>query len=136
MALAAAAVLLIVIGGSLWVRSRPPVQTATVTIDLRERSVARGENPSQAVQPPIEISRRTRYLVLNLPIGSNEGTYELTFLNGNSAELFRSTGTAKLENHIVVLRAEVDLASVSPGSYFLGLRQQGMEWTLFPIRVV
>ena len=30
---------------------------------------------------------------------------------------------SKLEDHIVVLRADVDLAGVPPGSYFLGIRQ-------------
>ena len=34
------------------------------------------------------------------------------------------------------LRANVDLAGVSPGSYFLGLRQPGLEWTRFPMRVL
>jgi hypothetical protein len=43
---------------------------------------------------------------------------------------------AKLEDHIVVLRADVDLAGVSAGSYFLGLRQRGTEWMRFPIRVL
>jgi len=136
MALAATAVLLIVIGGLLWIRSQPSVETATMTIDLRERSVARGENPGQTGQPPIELSRRTRHLVLDLPVGSNEGTYDLALLNGNGSELLRLAGTAKLEDHIVVLRAETDFAGVSPGSYILGLRQQGMEWTRFPIRVL
>ena len=40
-----------------------------------------------------------------------------------------------IEDHIVVLRAEVDLTSISEGSYFLGLRQPGLEWMRFPIRV-
>src|SRR5438093_9860697 len=56
MALAAAAVFLIVIGGLFLLRSRPSVQTATVTIDLRERSVARGENPPETNQSPTELS--------------------------------------------------------------------------------
>src|SRR5437870_1573237 len=51
----AAAVLLIVIGGLLLLRSRPSVQTATVTIDLRERSIARGENPAETGQSPLEL---------------------------------------------------------------------------------
>jgi hypothetical protein len=42
---------------------------------------------------------------------------------------------ANLEDHIVVLRAAVDLAGVPPGSYFLGVRQPGVEWTRFPIRL-
>jgi hypothetical protein len=73
---------------------------------------------------------------LDLPIGGKEGAYDVALLNPSDAELFRTSGTAKLEDHIVVLRADVDLAGVSPGLYFLGLRQPGLEWTRFPIRVL
>jgi hypothetical protein len=96
----------------------------------------RGETPTDANQQPLEIPQGARQLQLDLPIGSNEGTYELAVLNGNGAELFHSTGTAKLEDHIVILRTELHIASISPGSYILGLRQQGMEWTRYPIRVL
>ena len=136
MALAAAAVILIVIGGLLWVRSRSSsVQTATVTIDLRERSIARGENPTDMGQAPLELSRRARHLVLDLPVGSREESYELALLGLGGEPVRTTTGMAQLENHIVVLRADVDLAGVSPGSYFLGVRQPGLGWTRYPVRV-
>jgi hypothetical protein len=64
------------------------------------------------------------------------GAYDVALLDPSGAELFRTSATAKLEDHIVVLRADVDLAGVSPGSYFLGLRQPGLEWMRFPIRVL
>jgi hypothetical protein len=134
-ALVAAAVLLIVIGGLLWVRSRPSVQMATVTLDLRERSVARGENPSEASQAPLELSRSAKHLVLDLPIGSKEGSYELALLGSRGDEVRSTTGVAQLENHSVVLRADIDLAGVTPGSYVLGLRQPGLEWNRYPVRV-
>ena len=135
--LAAAAVVLIAIGCWLWVRYRPSWQTAAIVVlDLRGRATVRGETPTHANQQPLEIPHGARQLQLDLPIGSNEGTYELAVLNGNGAELFRSTGTAKLEEHIVVLRADFDVSGFSPGSYILGLRQQSMEWTRFPIRVL
>jgi hypothetical protein len=73
---------------------------------------------------------------LELPIGSNEGAYDVALLNPSGAELFRTSATAKLEDNIVVLKADIDFAGVSPGSYFLGLRQRGLEWMRFPIRVL
>lgn len=128
--------MLIAIGGWLWVRNKPSGQTAAVVVlDLRGRTTVRGETPTDANQQPLEIPHGARQLKLDLPIGSNEGTYELAVLNGNGAELFRSTGTASLEDHIVVLRADCDLSGISAGFYILGLRRQGMEWTRFPIRV-
>ena len=134
--LAAAAIFLFSVAGWFWVRSRPQVQTAAVVVlDLRGRATVRGENPPETSQPPLEVPRNAKSLNLELPIGSNEGTYDVALLNPSGAELFRTSATAKLEDHIVVLRAGVDLAGVSPGSYFLGLRQRGLEWMRFPIRV-
>ena len=134
-ALAAAAVLLIVIGGLLLLRSRPSVQTATVTVDLRERSVARGENPPEANQSPIELSRKAKHLVLDLPVGSKEGNYELAVLRSSGEKIRSAMGVAQLENHTVVLNADIDLTGVSPGSYFLGVRQPGLEWSRYLVRV-
>ena len=125
------------VAGWFWVRTRPSVQTAAVVVlDLRGRATVRGENPPETSQPPLEVPRNARSLNLELPIGSNEGAYDVALLNPSGAELFRTSATAKLEDHIVVLRADVDLAGVSPGSYFLGVRQPGLEWTRFPIRVL
>ena len=135
--LAAAAVLLFAFGGLLWVRSRPSGQTAAVVVlDLRGRATARGESTSETSQPSLEVPRNARNLNLELPIGSNEGAYDVALINPNGAELFRTSATAKLEDHIVVLKADVDLVGVPPGSYFLGLRQPGLEWMRFPIRVL
>ncbi len=135
--LAAAAMVLLAVAGWMWLRSRPTAQTAAVVVlDLRGRSTARGENPSETSQPPLEVPRSAKSLNLDLPIGSNEGAYDVALLNPSGAEIVRTSATAKLEDHIVVLRADVDLAGVSPGSYFLGVRQPGREWTRFPIRLL
>ena len=135
--LAAATMVLLAVAGWMWVRSRPTGQTAAVVVlDLRDRSTARGENPAETSQPRLEVPRSAKRLNLELPIGSNEGSYDVALLNRDSAELFRTGATAKLEDHIVVLSANVDLARVSPGSYFVAIRQPGLEWTRFPIRVL
>jgi hypothetical protein len=135
--LAAAAMVILAFAGWLWVRSRPSGQTvAVVVLDLRGRATVRGENPPDTSQQPLVIPRSAKNLNLDLPIGSKEGAYDVALLNESGAELFRTSATAKLEDHIVVLRADVDLTGVSRGSYFLGVRQPGLEWTRFPIRVL
>jgi hypothetical protein len=134
--LAAAAVLLFAVAGWLWVHSRPSVQTAaTVVLDLRERSVSRGENSADTKQLALEIPRTAKHLVIDLPIGSKEGNYDLALLNEAGNELSRATGIARLEDHIVILRADIDIRNLSPGLYFLGLRQSGREWSRYPTRV-
>jgi hypothetical protein len=107
-----------------------------VVLDLRGRATVRGENPIETNQPLLILPRNAKTLNLELPIGSNEGAYDLALLDPSGAEVFRTSATAKLEDHIAVLRADVDLAGVSPGSYFLGVRQPGVDWTRFPIRVL
>jgi hypothetical protein len=134
-ALSAAAVLFIIIGGLLWLRSRPVVPIATVTLDLRDRSVARGENPSEVRRVPLELSRQAKHLILDLPIGSQEGSYQLALLQGTAEPIRSATGMAQLENHTVILKTEIDLADVSPGLYFLAIRQPGLEWNRYLIRL-
>jgi hypothetical protein len=135
--LAAAAVLIFAVAGWLWVRTRPSVQTsATVVLDLRERSVARGENPTGAKEVALEIPRTARHLIMDLPIGSKEGSYDLALLNKAGDEVSRATGTATLEDHVVILRADIDIRNLSPGLYFVGLRRRGPEWSRYPTRVI
>ena len=133
--LAAAAVLVFVIAGWLWMRTRPSLQTAAaVTLDLRERSVSRGSH-TDATQPPLEIPHEAKHLTVEMPIGSKEGSYDVALISDAGEEVLRTTGTAQLENHLVILRADVNVAGVRPGSYSLALRQIGLEWTRFPVRV-
>jgi hypothetical protein len=133
---ATAAVLLFAVGGWLWVRARRSVEATDVAVlDLRERSVARGQSQSEAHQAPLEISRTTKHLVLDLPIGSKEGPYDVGLLTGTGEQILRATGMAELHDHIIDLRVDVDLGGVQAGAYSLGLRQDGLEWTRYPIRV-
>jgi hypothetical protein len=134
--LAAAAVLLFAFGGLLWVRSRAlPHAPDVAVLDLRDRSVARGQNHADTAQAPLEIPRTTKHLILDLPIGSNEGIYDLALLTGTGDEISRATGTAKLEGNTVIFRAVIDIDRVAPGSYVFGVRQPGLEWSQYPVRV-
>jgi hypothetical protein len=133
---ATAAVLLFAVGGWLWVRVRHSAETTdTAVLDLRERSVARGQSGTDAGAAPLELPRTTKHLVLDLPIGSKEGPYDVGLLTETGGQVLGATGTAQLHDHITDLRVDVDLSSVRPGAYSLGLRQPSLEWTRFPIRV-
>jgi hypothetical protein len=121
----------------LLLRTRPSAQTTdTAVLDLRDRSVVRGQNPSETGQAPLEISRSAKHLVLDLPIGSKEGPYDVGLLTETGDQIFRATGTAQLHDHVIGLRVDVDVKSVPPGAYSLGVRQPGLEWSRYPIRVL
>ena len=133
---ATAAVLLFAVGGWLWVRARHsayPIDTAV--LDLRERSVARGQSRPDTGQAPLEISRNTKHLFLDLPIGSKEGPYDVGLLSDAGDEFLRATGMAELRDHTTGLRVDVDLSRIRAGEYSLGIRQSGLEWTRYPVRV-
>ena len=136
MFVATAAVLLFAVGGWLWVRARRSVEATDVAVlDLRERSVARGQSQPEADQAPLEISRTTKHLVVDLPIGSKEGPYDVGLLTGTGDQILRATGMAELHDHIIDLRVDIDLSSVRAGAYSLGVRQATLEWARYPIRV-
>ena len=135
-AAASAAVLLFLVGGLFWVRARHSVEaTDTAVLDLRERSVTRGQSQAATGQAPLKIPRSTKHLVLDLPIGSKEGPYDVGLLTDAGDQLLRATGMAELHDHVTGLRVDVDLSSIRPGTYSLGVRQLSLEWTRYPIRV-
>ena len=87
------------------------------------------------ISGPLEIHRSAKHLVLDLPIGSKEGAYDLALLSDTGGQIIAASGTAQLLDHVVSLRADVDVSSVEPGLYFLALRQPGLEWTKYLVRV-
>ena len=90
--LAAAAVVILTVAGWLWVRTHQQVQpTETAVLDLRGLSVTRGENPNSTTQPSLELHRSAKHLVLDLPVGSAEGTYDIALLSDTGRREPRST---------------------------------------------
>jgi hypothetical protein len=75
-------------------------------------------------------------LTIELPIGSKQGTYDLAFLSNTGAQVLGASGTAELHDHNVTLKASIDLSGVQPGLYILAVRQAGVEWIRYPVRVV
>ena len=109
--------------------------TDTVVLDLRERSMVRGQSPADDGHAPLEIPRSAKHLMLDLPIGSKEGPYDIGLLTDAGDQLLRATGMAELHDHVTGLRVDVDLSRIRPGTYSLGVRQLSLEWTRYPIRV-
>jgi hypothetical protein len=135
--LAVAALVIVGLPVWLWMRTHPGVRPPeTAVVDLRGFSLERGENASQTDRPPLELHRSTKHLILDLPIGSAEGAYEIALLTESGAQLVSATGTSQLENRVVVLQAQVDIGEVRPGVYYLALRRPGLEWNRYAVRVV
>jgi len=68
-------------------------------------------------------------------VGISTRSYDVALLADAGTEILHAMGIARLVNHIVILRADLDLASVPPGSHSLGFRQPGLKLLRFPGRV-
>jgi hypothetical protein len=133
--LAVAASILVVasIGGWALVQRHRGAQLAqTAVLDLRNRSVARGNQPVPN-EPPLEVSRIVSRLDIYLPIGSSEGPYDIRILTPSGTPVLTASGIAKLKDHITSLQVAVSLSSAHPGRYILQIRRAGLEWNSYPL---
>jgi len=129
--LASAVVLVIALWASLQHTSRVVVGVATV--DLRLLSPTRGQVPGPQTAT---VRKATDRLRIVLPVGS-EGNYEMAILalDANSTILLRSSGSAKLEGHEVVLAMPANLTHLKSAKYLLTLRRDGNEWEYYSVNL-
>jgi hypothetical protein len=128
--LAVGAVLAVAVWAKLDLSS--PSSSVVATVDLRLASPTRGiENSDGAAA--VTAPRKAGRLRIILPIGG-EGKYESQILRpGQNVPMLFTSGEAYLENHNVVLNLPVQLGSLTPGRYSLGLRREGSEWVYYKL---
>lgn len=135
--LAIAAVILLCgsVGGWAFVRWHHGTQTVqTATLDLRDYSVARGAEPNPNL-PPVELSRGASSLAILLPVGSAAGPYDIRIVTRSGNPILEANGTAEFENGITRLQVAAHLRSLSPGSYVLQIRTDGLGWNSYSLLV-
>lgn len=100
-------------------------------LDLRKWQLFRGENnPSYA---PLQLQRERLAITILLPTGREPASYEVTVSHAAGQVLIRTTGDGRFEDHTTVLHVKVDLTALPAGMYQLGIRQQGWDWTYYPL---
>ena len=115
----------------------PPVafpQEEIAVLDLRGLSPARGEGPAPGGTPTgaLSLPRRVLDLTVQLPVGSAEGSYEVA-VQQEDDPLVSVMGEAVIENQITTLRVRIDTREIPEGEYQLGVRQDGLNWRLYPL---
>jgi hypothetical protein len=133
-----------VVSGAIWLRAakRPaerervltPQEVAAMDIryDLRRRSPTRGDETTP--DAALECSRRRVRLTILLPIGSEEGAYDVVLSRpGNAAIVARSV--AHRSKGISVLQVQLDLTNATAGRYNLRIQQVGSLWHDFPLNL-
>jgi CHAT domain-containing protein len=97
-------------------RSRPDTY-ATFAIDLANVTAARGAN-GESNRSLIEVPQERLDLEVRLPIGSEEGAYQVSLRSGPSV-LWSDVEQASLIENVVRLKVRVDLRPFSAGGYDL-----------------
>ena len=135
MIFAVAASVLIVVGLATWaMRRRHNNEQIAAVIDLRDRSMARGIEPPPT-EPPLEIPREASHLEIFLPLGSNDGPYDLRVTTVRGELLFSGAGEAKLEKGVTTLRVDLRMSLARPGNYLLQIHRHASEWVSFPLQI-
>jgi len=115
---AMAAVLVLVSVAAVFILLPPkptPSPYAAFTLDLRSSSPVRGTSPEPAKRE-IQVPQERLDLTIQLPIGTEEGTYQISLKTGPNV-LWSQEANAHLSDHVVTLKAQVDLRSFSVGKY-------------------
>lgn len=124
-------------------RKQPPVQetkpdtmarltpTVNATVDLRFSSPSRSETPQGQQQPLPRVPRAVAELTILLPLGSDEGEYEVEFLAADGRRSQTQRGSATFRDQAEVLTVVVDTRDLTPGEYELRLRPPDGVWRSF-----
>ena len=112
----------------------PPIQFEVALVDLRNRSPVRGDQaPTPGGNVVASLPALRLDLSIYLPIGSEEGQYEIQILREVEAPLVAQTASATLKDHNVVLQLRTDLTRLDPGRYLLAVRKRDFRWAYYPI---
>jgi hypothetical protein len=109
----------------------PSSQVFAATLDLRPFSSTRGAGKKAA--PSLELRREVVALTLYLPVGLEEGTYDLRVMDDQLQKRLTQTVLAKFSDHVVKIDTSLDLRSLPRGRYVLALRPTREDWRTFPL---
>jgi hypothetical protein len=117
--------------------ARSPVQGDRATelvLDLRMKGVSRSDNPDRpGNEIPPRLPRSRLSLWIQLPIGSEDGIYDVALISPAGKSMLETRGAAKLQNFVEVLPVDVNLVDLAPGLYQLRLRLAQTQWISFSV---
>jgi hypothetical protein len=114
-------------------QEQKPAEVQVLVLDLRKRGVSRGENNNQ--DGDLDLPKGRLELSIYLPIGSEEGNYEVRILGRQNQVLMTAKRKAGMQGHLNVLTVEADTSAFEAGSYILAIREVGLGWNRYPLKV-
>ena len=125
-------------GGAPAPTTPPPLPKYEIALlDLRYSSATRTVEPSVSSSnvKPIEIPRGLLALTVQLPVGSDAGSYEVEIRKSNLPPIRTVKGQATIESGITKLLVNVDTGSIQTGEYEFAWRQADFNWRHHPILI-
>lgn len=115
-------------GPELWVHE---------SIDLSRNQVTRGTESNQnPASSKINLPAKRLDLTITLPFASPEGDYQVEVLNSDGKQpAVHAAGRAVLKDGNTLLHVRLDLSSLRPDSYQIGIRRIPYDWVPIPVQV-
>lgn len=115
----------------------PKPQYETALLDLRNSSASRtvGRGGPDSNTKGVEIPRALLALTVQLPFGSDAGSYEVEIRESNEQAIQSINGEAAIENGITNLFLKIDTRSLRPGEYAFAWRHVDFSWRQYPILI-
>ena len=127
------AILLLAVAGWVWLQTQ---KAATEVLDLRQLAAVNLQNPTAHEQQTLVFYRWARHLTIDLPAGSKPGVEEeVAIFSETDAEIFDTMASVRMERDAVYVEVDIDMSSFQPGQYFLGVREPGLTWTEYRVRI-
>jgi len=111
-----------------------PLVYRQLVLDLRGWSPSRSDQPA-GPRPELRLPREPIQLSIYLPIGSEDGTYDVQLRLSQQPPLVETRGEARLRNHIEMLDVRVDTSRIASGRYLLRLRILPTDWSEYPVQL-
>jgi hypothetical protein len=108
-------------------------QFQPVTLDLRPLSSPRGERQPETTKPVLALPRGLLRVSFLLPVGSEEGQYEVQMFSGDGQLAVSVRGQARILDYVTTLQSEADLRRLSPGTYTLRISRPSLSWQAYSV---
>jgi hypothetical protein len=108
----------------------------TAVLDFHNSTAERSDQtPLPRTQEAPHLPRSLLNLEIQLPLGTEDGSYAIQFRNNAGGITVQSTGTAKWDGARETLSAQIDLRTVEPGQYTLAVRKGAASWRQYSVFV-
>lgn len=106
----------------------------SATLDFRNRTVERSESAEHHKRDDIpHLTRVVVNLAIKLPVGVEDGLYQVELRTRSNKTVLTSAGTAAWHEGAETLTATLDCRSVTPGEYTFAIRKGTSAWRLYPV---